>query len=92
VLGQEAARSNVAPGLIANLSQDLVAHHGASAGVAQAQASALVLGQLTREASVMAFQDVFLAAGVLMLFGIIPMLFMTRNPHTASQHVEVAVD
>jgi hypothetical protein len=29
---------------------------------------------------------------VLMLFGIIPMLFMTRDPQTASQHVDVAVE
>lgn len=92
ILGQDALRTGVAPQMIQHLTQDMIIHHGSSAQVAQQQASALVLGQLSKQASVLAFQDVFLAAGVLMLFGIIPLMFMRRKPMPAGAHIEMAME
>jgi DHA2 family multidrug resistance protein len=75
LLGQDAYRTGAAPQLIQQL-QGHLQGLGASVQVAQQQAGALVIGQLSQQAAVFAYQDVFFASGFAMLLGIVPVVFL----------------
>lgn len=92
IIGQDAERTGVANHLIGQLTTNIGAHGGSSAIVAQQQAGALIMGTLSKQATVLAFQDVFQAAGVLMLLGLIPMMFMKRKPLPAGVHIEASME
>lgn len=82
ILGQDAARTGQVGHFIASVVQHAQAM-GLSPMVAQQQAGAMFGGALAKQASVLAFQDAFYAAAIVMMLGMIPALFVTRKPMQA---------
>lgn len=83
ILGQDAARVGLAGQAMQGLHGMLVAH-GSNALQAKQQAGAIVGMLATKQASVLAFQDVFWIAGLIALVGTLPALFIIRQKHAAA--------
>lgn len=82
VLGEAAAGNGVATQTIGQVAHDLISQ-GANPLVASQQAGAIVMGHLTQQVMVTAYQDTFWIAGIVMFLGLVPVLFMKRTPHTS---------
>jgi hypothetical protein len=80
ILGQDAARAGGAGPWVAHVKQQAVMM-GASPLDAQAQAGAHLGGMIAKQASVLAFQDAFIAAAIFMFAGMLPCLFVRKKAH-----------
>ncbi|MDB5098436.1 MAG: drug resistance transporter, EmrB/QacA subfamily [Cyanobacteria bacterium RYN_339] len=78
ILGQDAARTGMAHEFTAQVQQHALTM-GNTAMEAHAVAGASMAGLIAKQASVLAFQDAFYAAGVVMFLGIIPCLFVKKK-------------
>jgi DHA2 family multidrug resistance protein len=90
ILGQDAARTSASGPLAMQIQQHAMAL-GATPLEAKQQAGAVIGAMMGQQVAVSAFQDAFYAAGILMIFGIIPALFVVKKPQSgppsAAAHV-----
>jgi DHA2 family multidrug resistance protein len=85
ILGQDAARNGLVGTAVRGL-MGLFVQHGSSPQIAQMQAGALLGMAAGKQAAVLAFQDAFWVAGLVMCLGAIPALLMVKNKSTGGGH------
>lgn len=92
ILGQDAART----GMMGHFTQQMSLHAstmGSAALEAQQKAGAMMGGMVAKQASVLAFQDAFYAAAIVMMLGMVPAMFVrkkaTAGPAPDSGHAMI---
>ena len=90
-LAQAASMGGQAPAFVAGLAQHMLTM-GSSPDVARIQAGAVMAMTLAKQAMVFAFQDAFIIAGVVVMGGILPSLFVKKVQAPSGAHAPVVLE